>query len=97
PQLVLPACVKPQRFRNTPYRLRALPISRGHRSVSEMPAENPRAMAARYRESAEAIRGIAETLRFDPRRQNQLRSLAGGFDRAADLIEQQLIKDQEKN
>jgi hypothetical protein len=59
--------------------------------------EDDRAKAARYRESAEALRGIADTLRFDPRRQNQLRSLAGGFDRAADLIEQQIHKDQGKN
>jgi hypothetical protein len=62
-----------------------------------MSEENDRARVARYRESAEALRGIADTLRFDPRRSTQLRSLAGGFDRAADLIEQQLGRDQGKN
>jgi hypothetical protein len=62
-----------------------------------MSEEGDRAKAARYRESAEALRGIADTLLFDPRRQNQLRSLAGGFDRAANIIEQQLIKAQGKN
>jgi hypothetical protein len=55
-----------------------------------MPVEDARAMAARYRESAEALRGIAATLRFDPRRRAQLIALANGFNRAADRIEQQL-------
>jgi hypothetical protein len=57
-----------------------------------MPEEDARATAARYRESAEALRGIAATLRFDPRRRSQLQALANGFNRAAALIEEQLPK-----
>jgi len=52
--------------------------------------EDQLAIAARYRESADALRGIAATLRFDPRRRAQLIALANGFNRAADRIEKQL-------
>jgi len=41
------------------------------------------ARIARYRETAETLRGIAEKLRFDLRRGNQLRALADGFERFA--------------
>ncbi len=42
---------------------------------------------ARYRETAETLRGIAEQLRFDPRRGNQFRALADGFERFAMHLE----------
>jgi hypothetical protein len=45
------------------------------------------ARIAEYRETAEALRGIAEQLRFDPRRSNQLRALADGFERFAIRLE----------
>ncbi len=60
------------------------------KSVVRMRQENSREIVARYRESAEALRGIAATLRFDPRRRAQLIALANGFNRAADRVEQQL-------
>jgi len=41
------------------------------------------ARIAGYRETAETLRGIAEKLRFDPRRGNQIRALADGFERFA--------------
>ncbi len=69
----------------------------GHReqSVSKMPEEDQRAIAARYRQSADALRGIAATLRFDPRRRAQLLALSNGFDRAAALIEKQFSENRE--
>src|SRR5712691_3797177 len=48
-----------------------------------MPEDDLAARIARYRETAETLRGIAEQLRFDPRRGNQLRALADGFERFA--------------
>ena len=42
---------------------------------------------AGHREMAEMLRGIAQGLRFDPRRGNQLRALADGFERFALLLE----------
>ena len=52
--------------------------------------ENEQEIAVRYRQSAEALRGIAATLRFDPRSRGQLLALANGFNRAAELIEKGL-------
>ncbi len=46
------------------------------------------ARIARYRETAETLRGIAEQLRFDLRRGNQLRALADGFERIAMRLEE---------
>ena len=58
--------------------------------MSKMPEEDALAMAARYRESAEALRVIAEKIQFDPRRRNQTLALADAFARAAERIEKQL-------
>jgi hypothetical protein len=44
----------------------------------------------RHRETAETLRGIAEQLRFDPRRGNQLRALADGFERFAMSLEREM-------
>ncbi len=52
-----------------------------------MPEDELAAKIAGHRETAEALRGIAEQLRFDPRRGNQLRALADGFERYALLLE----------
>jgi len=52
-----------------------------------MPEDDLAARIARHRETAETLRGIAEQLRFDPRRANQLRALADGFERFALLLE----------
>ena len=43
--------------------------------------------AAGYREIAETLRRIANELRFDLRRADQLRALADGFDRLAERHE----------
>ena len=48
-----------------------------------MPEDELAEKIAGYRETAEALRGIAEQLRFDPRRGSQLRALADGFERYA--------------
>jgi hypothetical protein len=49
---------------------------------------------AHFRGVAETLRGIAEKLRFEPRRRNQLLALADGFERfAARLEEQEQISD----
>jgi len=48
-----------------------------------MPEDDLAAKIARYRETAVALRGIAEQLRFDPRRGSQFRALADGFERFA--------------
>ena len=45
------------------------------------------AKIAEYRETAETLRGIADKLRFDPRRGNQFRALAAGFERFALRLE----------
>jgi hypothetical protein len=52
--------------------------------------DDDRTRAARFRESAEALRSSAATLRFDPRRRSQLITLVNGFNRAAALIEERL-------
>ena len=52
-----------------------------------MPEDELAAKIAGYRETAETLRGIAEQLRFEPRRGNQLRALADGFERYALLLE----------
>jgi len=53
--------------------------------------EEMSARLGRYRETAEALRGIAEQLRFDPRRGNQLRALADGFERFALHLEASMM------
>ena len=55
-----------------------------------MPEDELAAKIAGYRETAEALRGIAEQLRFDPRRGNQLRALADGFERFAMSLEREM-------
>ena len=49
--------------------------------------EDLTAKIAAYRETAETLRGIAEQLRFEPRRGNQIRALADGFERFALQLE----------
>jgi len=51
--------------------------------IGQMSEDDLAARIARYRETAETLRGIAERLRFDPRRGNQLGALADGFERFA--------------
>ncbi len=48
-----------------------------------MPEDDLAAKIAGHRETAAMLRGIAERLRFDPRRGSQLRALADGFERFA--------------
>lgn len=48
------------------------------------PAEDER--AAYHRRTAETIRGMAATIRFDHLRKRQLLALADAFDRLADQI-----------
>src|SRR6266853_5378141 len=57
-----------------------------------MPEDELAAKIAGYRETAETLRGIAERLRFEPRRGNQLRALADGFERFALLLKRASIK-----
>src|SRR5712691_4085003 len=57
-----------------------------------MPEDELAAKIAGHRETAETLRGIAERLRFEPRRGNQLRALADGFERFALLLERASIK-----
>ena len=63
----------------------------GHRGKwltgGPMPEDELAAKIAGHRETAEMLRGIAEQLRFDPRRGNQLRALADGLERYALLLE----------
>ena len=55
---------------------------------------SPEDRIAYFRGVAETLRGIAEQLRFDPRRRNQLQALADGFERfAARLEEEEQISD----
>ena len=49
--------------------------------------EEGREWIALYRESAETLRRLANAVRFDFRRREQLLALAAGFDRAAERIE----------
>ncbi len=55
-----------------------------------MPEDDLAARIARHRETAETLRGIAEQLRFDPRRANQIPSLADGFERFAMTLEREM-------
>jgi hypothetical protein len=56
-----------------------------------MPEDDLPARIAGYRETAETLRGIAEQLRFDPRRGDQLRALADGFERYATYLEGDMV------
>jgi hypothetical protein len=50
---------------------------------------SPESRIAYFRGVAETLRGIAEKLRFEPRRKNQLLALADGFERFAARLEEQ--------
>ena len=52
-----------------------------------MPEDELTAKIAEYRDTAEMLRGIAARLRFEPRRANQIRALADGFERFALRLE----------
>jgi len=50
---------------------------------------SPEDRIAYFRGVANTLRGIAEQLRFDPRRRNQLQALADGFERFAARLEEE--------
>jgi hypothetical protein len=50
----------------------------------------PEGRPAYFRGVAETLRGIADTLRYDPRRRDQLLALADGFERFAHRLEQEV-------
>ena len=54
-----------------------------------MDEDSAQSRVAYLRGVAETLRGIAEQLRFEPRRRNQLLALADGFERFAHRLEQQ--------
>jgi hypothetical protein len=49
--------------------------------------EEVRQRIARYRDTAETLRSLANAVRFDFSRREQLLALAAGFERAAERIE----------
>jgi len=49
----------------------------------------PEDRVAHFREVAEKRRGIAEKMRFEPRRREQLMALAAGFERFAARLEEE--------
>jgi hypothetical protein len=51
--------------------------------------ETPEDRVAYFRGVAATLRGIAEKLRYEPRRRDQLLALADGFERFAARIEQE--------
>jgi len=51
--------------------------------------EAPEDRVAYFREVAATLRGIAENLRYEPRRRDQLLALADGFERFAARLEQE--------
>ena len=55
----------------------------------ERAAHFPYERAAHFREVAEQLRGIAENMRFEPRRRDQLMALADGFERFAARLAQE--------
>ena len=54
-----------------------------------MDEETPEDRVAYFRGVAETLRGIAENLRYEPRRRDQLMALADGFERFAARLEQE--------
>ena len=54
-----------------------------------MDESSPEDRIAYFRGVANTLRGIAEQLRFDPRRRNQLQALADGFERFAARLEEE--------
>ena len=54
---------------------------------------SPEDRAAYLHGVAETFRGIADTLRFDPRRRDQVLALAAGLEWFAHRLEQQLAAD----
>lgn len=59
------------------------------RWLRAMEDDGPRSRAKHFRSVAERLRGIANGLRYDLRRADQLRALADGFDRFAIRLEQE--------
>jgi len=51
--------------------------------------ESPEERVAYFRDVAATLRGIAENLRYEPRRRDQLLALADGFERFAARLEQE--------
>ena len=49
----------------------------------------PEDRVAHFREVAERLRGIAEKMRFEPQRREQLLALADGFERFAARLKQE--------
>ena len=49
----------------------------------------PEDRVAHFREVAARLRGIAEKMRFEPRRREQLLALADGFERFAARLEEE--------
>ena len=59
-----------------------------------MDEPSPESRVAYFRGVAETLRGIADRLRFEPSRREQLLALANGFERfAARLEEEEQISD----
>lgn len=59
-----------------------------------MDEDLPEDRAEHFRQVAEKLRGIAEKMRFEPRRRDQLLALAAGFERfAARLAEEAEISE----
>ena len=54
-----------------------------------MDEESPEDRVAYFRGVAATLRGIAENLRYEPRRREQLLALADGFERFAVRLEQE--------
>jgi hypothetical protein len=50
---------------------------------------SPETRVAYLRDVAETLRGIADKLRFEPRRREQLLALADGFEKFAARLEQE--------
>jgi len=54
-----------------------------------MADDTPQSRVEYLRGVADTLRGIANQLRFDLRRADQLRALADGFERMADRVQQE--------
>ena len=56
-----------------------------------MPDQDDPSGPGKYRDIADRLRGIAQSVRYNPQRVNQLHALADGFDRLADRVEREAI------
>jgi hypothetical protein len=81
----------PQPIERQDFHKRLQECGRGERRLGAVDDETPQARAEHFRGVAAQLRTLADQIRYDFRRRNQLLALADGFERFADRLQQQEV------